>query len=169
MPGLAGSIMFPIAVFFMLKVYAITGRLSLVLWASCVAACFKALDVFIAPYDLFLALNPALAIICESLVFVLFLSVFHHKFISKLIHVFALSAGWKLIYSTFLIPISHLSSTKSFLNLSLDQKFHFFITDSLISTAVIVLFFKIHILSSSWPQESWRLAGLQPPSNHPGF
>lgn len=146
-PGLAGAFMFPIAVFFMIKVYSITGRLSSVLFTSYAAASLKFIDILISPHDLFAVLNPMLSILCESFVLVLFLKAWRKKMFSKLIPVFTLVLGWKSIYFLMLVVLGHLYEVSSFLNLGLTRYLNFFIGESLISGLMIYLFFKVHSFS----------------------
>jgi hypothetical protein len=73
-PGLAGFVMFPVAVFFMVKAYQDTNKLNMILATSVVAATIKLSDMLfpgISPLDI---LRPAIAIICESLVVIVLVS-----------------------------------------------------------------------------------------------
>ncbi|MBD3414550.1 MAG: hypothetical protein GF421_08990 [Candidatus Aminicenantes bacterium] len=165
-PGLAGFIMFPVAVFFMLRVYFATNRMSLILWTSCMAAGFKALDIFIIPFDVLSALNPALAILSESLALVLFLAFFHKRSIQNFFSLFFLAIGWKFIYTAFLTVFRQLYAADNFLYLSLNHVFHFFLVDSLVSSALIFLFFKIPPFSTEWHRMTLEQRGISSYSSH---
>jgi hypothetical protein len=67
-PGLAGFVMFPLGVFFMIKAYQESNNLNLILATSMIAATFKLSNMLFpgtSPVDV---LRPAIAILCESLV-----------------------------------------------------------------------------------------------------
>ena len=66
-PGLAGFVMFPVALFFLARAYGSTGRLSVLPAAAAVAAAVKLVDAFLPGADLWAALNPAQAIFLEGL------------------------------------------------------------------------------------------------------
>jgi hypothetical protein len=73
-PGLAGFVMFPVGVFFMIKAYQDSSNLSMILATSMVAATIKLSNMLfpgISPLDV---LRPAIAIICESLVVIVLIS-----------------------------------------------------------------------------------------------
>ncbi|HZX11767.1 MAG TPA: hypothetical protein VFG01_12545 [Acidobacteriota bacterium] len=146
-PGLAGSLMFPIALFFMVKAYSMTGRHSTILFTSCAAASLKFFDIFISPHDLFSVLNPMISILCESLVLVLFLKAWKKQLFSKFLPVFTLVLGWKLIYSTVIFSLSHLFTVKSFFDLGSTRFLSFFIVESLASSLIVFLFFKVQPFS----------------------
>lgn len=146
-PGLAGSLMFPIALFFMVKAYSLTGRLSTILFASCTAASFKLIDIFISPHDLFSVLNPMIAIICESLVLFLFLKAWNKKVFTKFIPILAMALSWKLIYSAALLTMGHFFPIKSFFDLGSTRFLSFFIVESLASSLIVFLFFKVQPFS----------------------
>lgn len=66
-PGLAGLVMFPAALFFLARAFEATGRLAVLPAAAVVAASLKLLDAFLPGTDLWAVLNPARAILLESL------------------------------------------------------------------------------------------------------
>jgi len=150
-PGLAGSLMFPAAVFFMARAYSLTGRLSTILFTSCVAASLKIIDLFISPHDLFSVLNPMISILCESLVLIVFLKAWNKTLFSRFLPVLSLVLGWKLIYSAAIISLSHLYTLNSFLDLGLTRFLMFFVVESLISSLIIYLFFRVYHLPSRAP------------------
>jgi hypothetical protein len=67
-PGLPGFIMFPAAFYFMSRAFVRSGRYQSIFLAACVAACLKLFDVFIPGQNIQAVINPAQAILLESLV-----------------------------------------------------------------------------------------------------
>jgi len=66
-PGLPGSIMFPAAFFFMSRAFLRSGHLTSIFMAACIAASIKFLDAFIPGQNIQAVVNPAQAILLESL------------------------------------------------------------------------------------------------------
>jgi len=146
-PGLAGSLMIPIAVFFMVKVYSISGRLSFILIASYAAASLKFFDIFISPHHFFSVLNPMIAIICESLVLFLFLKAWNRKVFTQFFPIFTMVLSWKLIYSAAILTLGHFFPIKSIFDLGSARFLSFFLVESLASSLIIFLFFKVQPFS----------------------
>jgi hypothetical protein len=67
-PGLPGFIMVPAAFYFMSRAFVRSGRYQSIFLAGCVAAGFKLFDVFIPGQNIQAVINPAQAILLESLV-----------------------------------------------------------------------------------------------------
>ena len=67
-PGLPGFIMVPAAFYFMSRAFVRSGRYQSIFLAACVAACLKLFDVFIPGQNIQAVINPAQAILLESLV-----------------------------------------------------------------------------------------------------
>jgi hypothetical protein len=72
-PGIAGYVMFPIGVFFMVQAFNQSGKLSAIHLTALVAVNIKLLDLFLPARSPFAVINPTVAILCESLVLGLFL------------------------------------------------------------------------------------------------
>ncbi len=66
-PGLPGVIMFPAAFYFMSRAFAASGKPASIFLTACVAASIKLLNLFFPGRDVFSVLNPAQAILLESL------------------------------------------------------------------------------------------------------
>ncbi len=67
-PGLAGSVMIPCAVYFMVRALRATGRSSSMALAAAFAALIKLAYVLLPGRGILMALRPALAILTEGLV-----------------------------------------------------------------------------------------------------
>jgi hypothetical protein len=76
LPVLPGALMFPIGVYFMLRAYRASGRVSDIFLASLVAAGSKFWDFFLPLHTAAAVINPALAIVSESLLVMLFVVLY---------------------------------------------------------------------------------------------
>lgn len=74
-PGLAGFVMFPMGILFMLKAYQELKRLSMIFTTAVVAAAIKLSDLILPGTYALDVFRPAMAIICESLVIIALLSI----------------------------------------------------------------------------------------------
>jgi len=74
-PGLAGFVMFPVGIFFMLKAYRDSKSLSVVFSTAVVAATIKLSDLLLPGIYTLDVLRPAIAIITESLAVIFLLSI----------------------------------------------------------------------------------------------
>jgi hypothetical protein len=141
-PGLAGFVMFPVGLVFMLKAYKASNNLSVILSTSVVAATIKLSNILLpgtSPLDVF---NPAIAIICESLaVFVLFF------FIRQRVHQRHLILGWlvlswRLLFVTFLIMMEALFPSQNLISLGFERLLSFFLWESVANGILIYLLMK---------------------------
>ena len=71
-PGIAGAVMFPIGVFFMVQAYRNSGKIPVIFLTALVAANIKLIDLLLPARSPLAAINPAIAILCESFVVGLF-------------------------------------------------------------------------------------------------
>jgi len=67
-PGLAGFLMIPCGIFFMLRAFRATGRPSSMALAAAGAALVKLADILLPGRGILMAVRPALAILTEGLV-----------------------------------------------------------------------------------------------------
>jgi hypothetical protein len=75
-PGLAGAIMIPAAVYFMVRAFAASGAYEAIFLAACAASSFKLLDLAIPGRDIVSVLNPAQFMLAESLLLIGVLAAF---------------------------------------------------------------------------------------------
>jgi hypothetical protein len=86
-PGLAGFVMFPVGIFFMLKAYHDSSHLRMILLTASVAATIKLSDLLIPGALVLDVLRPALAILAESLVVIGLAAIVDSKIFQRhLIH-----------------------------------------------------------------------------------
>ena len=74
-PGLAGFVMFPIGIFFMLKAFQDSKNLGVIFSTAVVAATIKLSDLLLPGTYTLDVLRPAIAIITESLAVIFLLSI----------------------------------------------------------------------------------------------
>lgn len=87
----SGFVMFPLAVFIMMKAYRHSGDTVVILFTGLTAAAIKLVDLFVPGLPLIKTLNPAFAIVLEASVVILFSSVLLRK------DVLSLAAGTLLV------------------------------------------------------------------------
>jgi hypothetical protein len=97
-PGLAGFVMFPAGVFFMLKAYKALSKLSVILSTSLVAATIKLSNILFPGTTSLEVLRPAIAIICESLA--LFVLIFSIQIIIDKTSLYKLSENYEILPPT---------------------------------------------------------------------
>ena len=143
--GYSWLIWYPVACFFMTNVYRKTGRISAVFFVGLLCAAIKMLNL-ILPGRIDKIINPAISIVFEALALatVVFAAdrllgdKYKNPFTKALIAL-SMNTGWRLFYSLyllFLVPgwirdVSVVSSAAKFIP--------FFITQNLITTALIFI------------------------------
>lgn len=78
-PGLAGFVMFPVGIFFMLKAYQDSKNLSVIFSTAVVAAAIKLSNLLLPGTNALDVLKPAMAIMTESLAVIVLLSIIENK------------------------------------------------------------------------------------------
>jgi len=78
-PGLAGFVMFPIGIFFMLKAYQDSKNLSVIFSTAVVAAAIKLSNLLLPGTYTLDVLKPAIAIMTESLAVIFLLSIIENR------------------------------------------------------------------------------------------
>ncbi|MCR3956256.1 MAG: hypothetical protein NUK57_08140 [Gudongella sp.] len=107
LPGLPGFVMFPVAFFFMRKVYLENKKPQVVFYASIVAAGIKLVD-FLIPGNIPLRIvNPALSILMEGLAVALVFAYVHGKERSfGFLESFSSGFIWRGMWGVYLLLIS---------------------------------------------------------------
>jgi hypothetical protein len=83
-PGLAGFVMFPVGIYFMLKAYRDSKSFRAIFATAVVAAAIKLSDLFLPGTYTLDIIRPALAILTESLAVVALLSMIESRAIQRL-------------------------------------------------------------------------------------
>jgi uncharacterized membrane protein YhaH (DUF805 family) len=144
-PGLAGLVMFPLALTMMVRVYRDTGRRGAVLACAAVAAGLKLLDLFLPAPNPFTVINPALAILGEGLAAAVFLPLGYKATGIRRLAALGLTAlAWRGLYAGLVSTLGIIFTVPSLLALGPSQIFNFFVLESLANTAV--LFPGFHLL-----------------------
>ena len=140
-PGLAGIVMFPLGLYFMTRSYIFSGQRRVIFFTALVAASFKLLDLFFPVASPFVVVNPAIAILFESLVVILVLpgkGRIHGRF--SLAHLLKMAVSWRVFYTFFVLGLSLFFPIKNFLNLGLFYTVNFFLWEGLASGLMAFLF-----------------------------
>jgi hypothetical protein len=108
LPGLPGFLMFPVAFYFMKKVFDATGKTSSVFYVSVLAALIKLSD-FLLPVSMAIRIiNPALSILLEGLAVSLVLRFFPIKktIPAAFLQPFSMAVIWRALFLAYLFIIS---------------------------------------------------------------
>lgn len=103
-PPLAGLVMFPVGVVFMLAAVHATGKPAAAVGVAMVAAAIKASSVVLAPVSWLFVQNPALSIMMEGLVVWAFVAAFsmHTSSCGSLVRTLSLAigaaVGWRVLF-----------------------------------------------------------------------
>jgi len=142
-PGLAGIVMFPLGLFFMTKAFLISGKRRVILFTALIASSVKLVDLFFPVSTPFIVINPALAIIFESLVVMLFLpgkSWIEDRM--RLRRVLGMTLSWRGLYAVCVLGLSLFFPVKNFLNLGLSHTVNFFLLEGAASGLLLFLLFQ---------------------------
>ena len=130
-PGLAGFVLFPLGLFFMIQAYAATGRRAAI-WSMALVACsIKMADFFLPAPTPFTVINPCLAILLESLAVMLLLparglSQRHLSFF----RLWFVSGAWRMGYALCVWVIAQIFPAQSFLDLGPGRVLQFLVLES---------------------------------------
>ncbi|MBN2504265.1 MAG: hypothetical protein JXB20_02870 [Bacilli bacterium] len=140
---IAGSLMFPIVAYIMLRAYA-SGRSKLdLLFIGVVAAAIKSINLFMPAYSVFKTINPMVSIVLESLVVVAVIGLLDHEKISaRLIALTLASVSWRLLYLGYMGVQYLLTEFVAQQLQSFDLAFEFVVIGGILSgAAAIVAYF----------------------------
>lgn len=141
-PGLAGFVMFPIGLAFMAMAFKHSGKLSSIFLTAFVAANIKMADLIFPTPNLFAVVNPAIAILCESLAVMLVFSLKGFKqTLSRLDYVWGMAFIWRLVYGIGLFSAGLIFPAYSFFKQANIHIIQFYLIDSFISAALIYIVF----------------------------
>jgi len=147
-PGLAGIVMFPLGLFFMTKAFIISGKRQVILYTALIASSVKLIDLFFPITTPFTVINPALAMVSESLVVMLFLpgKIWIEGHI-RLDRILGMTVTWRGVYAICVFGLSFFFPVENFLDLGLAHLAHFFLFESAASGLLIFLFFQSRLYS----------------------
>lgn len=160
-PGLAGFFMFPLGLWAMTQAFTFSGRRSAILATAVIACCIKLTD-FVLPIPIpMTVINPAVAILLESLVAVAFLPA-PAKSVEppSLPRLAGMAFSWKVAYALALGGFRLVFPLRSFFDLGWERMLSFFGLESLVNAVLLYLIFKIRFSTlavfSSWsPRRRW--------------
>jgi len=150
-PGIAAIVMFPIAYYFIRKVYFDTGRIWTIFLTAGITAAIKLTDLFLPFLRPIKTINPAISILIEAIVVAALFTFAYKKGIGKSIsfsHSLIISLSWRILYILISIPIFLLFMDGYLKNGPLSIV-RFLTLDSVINCGIIFLFSKINVLKKS--------------------
>lgn len=103
-PLVAGLVMFPIAVYILMKAFKATGSRSALVLVGLVAAGIKAVDFLLPGISVFKTINPMISIMFESLVVAVAVPMLDSKkHLAKISGSIGVSVGWRLGYILYMV------------------------------------------------------------------
>jgi hypothetical protein len=143
-PGIAGFVMFPIGVFFLVQAFKHSGKPSIIFLTALVAANIKLIDLFLPVHSPFAVINPAVAMLCESLAVGLFFSLKDfRKVLSRLDVILGMALVWRLFYGVMTLSFGFIFPVHNFAELGSAHFFGFFLLESSVNAILIyALFYK---------------------------
>ena len=141
-PGLAGFIMFPVGMVFMVRAWLATDQPSSIFLASTAAAALKMFDIFLPGPGIFAAVNPALAILCEGLAVA---GLFSFVRSGQRFHPFSLlsvSLFWRMIYFGLMAAAAFFTAAPNFFMLGAPIIFKYLLLESFINTLILFTILK---------------------------
>ncbi len=135
---------FPLAFYFMNKVYKRTKSPGSILCVSFTAALIKLID-FLLPTRIDRIINPAVSILLEGLIVFVIFKVIEQKndfFRFKYLEILAASIGWRLLYIAYILLMPEYFFSISPLRAA-DPFLRFFILGSITNSFIIYAYIKI--------------------------
>lgn len=155
LPGLPGMVMFPIAFYFMRKVFQETDRLSAVFFTAALTAGIKLADLLLPFMPPIYTLNPAISILLESLAVIFYFKVYYRREREvRLVEVLTAAAAWRAAYVLlYSLPIYFLVADGLFYY-GWHQVLRFLSFDTVLNGVVIYFYLKM-----ANPRKEWRFSG----------
>lgn len=148
-PGLAGFVMFPVAVFFMHRAYVRTGQVSTLMGVSAIAAAIKLTNLALPILPAIDTINPAMAILLEgAAVTVLFGLARQFENAITWPRLLLVATGWKAMF-LFVQLAAGIESGMAFADPVLVLRF--LLLDSVINTVLIVMYLRLAQRSEAQP------------------
>jgi hypothetical protein len=103
-PLVAGIVMFPIAVFILMRAFKATGSRSALILVGTVAAGIKAVNFLLPGISVFKTINPMISIMFESLVVAVAVPMLNsRKQLARITGSLGVSVGWRLGYILYMV------------------------------------------------------------------
>jgi len=137
-PGIAGYVMFPVGIFFMLMAFRYSDQSSAIFLTALVAANIKLIDLWLPSSSLFTVINPAVAILCESLAVACFFQLKDFKkILSRLDYLLGMSIMWRVFYGMAVLTLGSAFPVSNFIGLGGTYIMSFFLLESAANAALI--------------------------------
>jgi len=103
-PLVAGLVMFPVAVYILMKAYRTTGSRSSLVLVGLVAAGIKAVDFLLPGMSVFKTINPMISIMLESLVVAVAVPMLdNNRVAARISGSLGISIGWRMGYILYMV------------------------------------------------------------------
>lgn len=141
-PGMAGFVMFPIGMVFMVQAFRHSEKLSAIFLTALVAANIKLIDLFLPDTIPYAVINPAIAILCESITVGLFFMLKDFgKALSRLDLVLGMALFWRLLYAIIIFSFGIIFPVHNFAELGYTHILGFFFLESSFNAILIYSLF----------------------------
>lgn len=140
-PGIPGFLMFPIAFYFMNKVYNSTGKVTSVFHISLIAALIKLADFLLPIYIPIRIVNPALSILMEGLTVSLVFYFYDSKKIGY-VQSFMMGVGWRSMFTVYMFIISMFNLPAALVTDGITVTLRFVILESFINSLIIFAYLR---------------------------
>ena len=151
----AGTVMFAVATFLLLRAYERLGSRKALLAIGLVAALIKAVDFFLPPHPVYgfvKVVNPMFCIVAETLVLSLVIPwVRSARLVPALGGILAASLAWRVVFLGYLVGQDAWFGTVSTQLHSWDAALNFLVTDGLISALLGMAGYGLHRLWKKTP------------------
>jgi hypothetical protein len=145
MPGIAGYVMFPVGVFFMVTAFKHSGQSTAIFLTALVAANIKLIDLLLPSQSPFAVINPAVAILCESLSVGLFFRIKDFKkILSRFDYILGMAFVWRVFYGIGAYSLGSIFRVSNFLELGSTHMLSFFLFESAVNATLIYICHRIY-------------------------
>ncbi len=137
-PGLPGFLMFPVAFFFMHKVFDATGRIGSIFHIAGIAAAIKMADFLLPVYLPIRIINPAICILLEGLAVAGVYRIYVTRGQSLTgPATFFMGAAWRTIFLGYLFVISRFGLPAALVTEGIQVSLRFVILESFVNSLII--------------------------------
>lgn len=142
LPGLPGFVMFPVAFYFMRKVYLETKEPKAVFYASAIAAAIKLIDFLVPGYMAIRIINPALSILIEGLaVALVFAYCERNERVFGFLEGFSAGISWRSLWLIYMFIISLFELPAALITDGIIVSLRFLMVESFVNA--ILIFFTV--------------------------
>lgn len=153
LPGLPGTLMFPVGFYWMNRAQKTTGHAGAAPGIAAVAALIKLSDLLMPGADPIRVINPALSILLEGLAFAALSMPNRAQGVPLFVRAFAMGTLWRALFASYLFAISLAGLPAGLVTSGLGILLRFVLLESFLNALIIQAGF---LLSSKLPRRKPR-------------